>query len=261
MASSPTPWKYYHHLRPDELADAMKAAPIAFWPLGLIEHHGWHLPIGYDGVKAERICIRIAEDTGGLMLPTMWWGALGGHGDFAWTHYQPESAAADILTTTTRQLIQFGFRIIVLLGGHYPWEGILEENIPAIESQHPDTLILFGSERTICGDLVDIPGEHAAKEETSFGLHLFPELVDMDALTPGRDDSVWPGGKDPQFDDAFRNQFIGLSIDPNDPLFAQSFFPDTATDATAASVDYGLAKIDKIVDHLTQRINNHDISA
>ena len=59
-------WRRYQELRPDELADCIKATPIAFWPLGLIEHHGWHLPVGYDGLKAERICIRIAENTGGV---------------------------------------------------------------------------------------------------------------------------------------------------------------------------------------------------
>ena len=116
-------WRRYQELRPDELAECIKATPIAFWPLGLIEHHGWHLPVGYDGLKAERICIRIAEHTGGVLLPTMWWGANGGHGDFLWTHYQTEEATASILVNTTEQLIRFGFRIIVLLAGHYPWQG------------------------------------------------------------------------------------------------------------------------------------------
>lgn len=259
MAGDPMTWKYYHELGPDELADVMRATPIAFWPLGLIEHHGWHLPIGYDGIKAERICVRIAEQTGGLMLPTMWWGALGGHGDFAWTHYQPEEAAAAIVSTTTRQLIRYGFRVIVLLGGHYPWEGTLEQQIPPIAQDHPGTLILAGSERTICGDLVEIVGEHAAREETSFGLHLFPELVRMEALTAGRDESYWPGGKDPQFDDAFRQRFEGLRLDPNDPLFSQSFWE--GADATTASAGYGEVKIDLVVNHLVEQIQRHEAAS
>ena len=90
MEPTRSTWRRYQELRPDELAECIKATPIAFWPLGLIEHHGWHLPVGYDGLKAERICVRIAEHTGGVILPTMWWGANGGHGDFLWTHYQPE---------------------------------------------------------------------------------------------------------------------------------------------------------------------------
>ena len=55
---------------------------VAYWPLGLLEHHGWALPVGYDGIKADRICQRLADHTGGVILPTMWWGGGGGHGAF-----------------------------------------------------------------------------------------------------------------------------------------------------------------------------------
>ena len=78
-------WKRYEELRPDELAELVQRTPVAFWPVGLIEHHGWHLPVGYDGLKAEQLCRRIATRTGGVILPVMWWGAGGGHDRFLWT--------------------------------------------------------------------------------------------------------------------------------------------------------------------------------
>ena len=39
-----------------------------------------HLPVGYDGIKAARTCIRVAERAGGVLLPTMWLGGGGVHG-------------------------------------------------------------------------------------------------------------------------------------------------------------------------------------
>jgi len=51
-------WRRYEELRPDQLAALIRESPVAFWPLGLLEHHGWHLPVGFDGLKAERICRR-----------------------------------------------------------------------------------------------------------------------------------------------------------------------------------------------------------
>ncbi|HIG47868.1 MAG TPA: hypothetical protein EYQ20_16075, partial [candidate division Zixibacteria bacterium] len=63
-------WRHYHELRPDELAALRDENPVAFWPLGLLEHHGWHLPVGFDGIKAERLCIRIAERTGETKVVT-----------------------------------------------------------------------------------------------------------------------------------------------------------------------------------------------
>src|SRR5687768_5802002 len=91
-SAPPVHWRRYEQLRPDELDVLLSSAPVAFWPLGLLEHHGWHLPVGFDGLKAERICIRIAERTRGILLPVMWWGGGGGHGDFKWTHYQSMEA-------------------------------------------------------------------------------------------------------------------------------------------------------------------------
>jgi creatinine amidohydrolase len=94
-------WRAYEELRPDELAAIVAERPVAYWPLGLLEHHGWHLPVGFDGIKARRICERIADRTGGVILPTMWWGGGGGHGDFLWTFYQDEEAAGRILASTS----------------------------------------------------------------------------------------------------------------------------------------------------------------
>ena len=190
-------WKRYEELRPDELAELVQRTPVAFWPLGLIEHHGWHLPVGYDGLKAEQLCRRIATRTGGVILPVMWWGAGGGHDRFLWTHYQDPAATAAVLTTTARQLLQFGFRVLLLVAGHYPWQGLLDEHLPPLQRQFANRLLLWGTEVSLGGDAVKQAGDHAAREETSYGLALFPHLVEQGALSPGRGDSAWPEARPP----------------------------------------------------------------
>lgn len=240
-------WRYYHELRPDELATLRDEAPVAFWPLGLLEHHGWHLPVGFDGIKAEKLCIRIAERTGGVMLPIMWWGTGGGHDAFLWTHYQPPEAVAAMLKTTVEQLIAFDFRVIVLMAGHYPWQGILNECLPAIQKAHPDVRLIWGTEANIGGEAVPLPGDHAAKEETSYGLALFPELVDMDALKSGRNEAdSWPQGQMPPED----TRHPGVVFDANEPLFAQ--FGEDARQGSAERGEAGLAKLE---DYLTAVIH------
>lgn len=244
----PANWKRYEELRPDQLAHIVGQSPVAFWPLGLLEHHGWHLPLGFDGLKADRICRRIAANTGGILLPVMWWGGGGGHDPFMWTLYQDEKAAASVLARTTRKLIDFGFRAIVLLAGHYPWRPLLDQHIPPLQKAHSEALLLWGTEMDIGGDAVRLPGDHAAREETSSGLALFPELVDLDALTPGRDDSAWPHGQPPPP----ANRHPGVCFDPADPLFSQM-----GEDARTASAERGERGISQLVDHLTQRISEH----
>src|SRR5205807_3244291 len=65
---------YMEQLRPDDLEEIVAAAPVAFVPLGTYEHHGWHLPVGFDGVKAQALCGRVAERTGGVVLAQFWYG-------------------------------------------------------------------------------------------------------------------------------------------------------------------------------------------
>ncbi|MCZ6636436.1 MAG: creatininase family protein [bacterium] len=241
-------WRRYEELRPDELATCVSQTPVVFWPLGLLEHHGWHLPVGFDGMKAERMCMRMAEQTGGVLLPTMWWGGGGGHDMFHWTFYQDESAYTQILVETTQKLIAYGFRAIVILAGHYPWRKTLEERLPEIREAHPEILLLFGTEVTIVGDAVNVKGDHAAKEETSYGLSLFPERIDMDAMRSGRGDEVWPNRTPPPED----RRHSRVRFDPNDPLFAQM-----GEDSREASAAHGEAGVLQVVNEVVARIQRH----
>jgi len=241
-------WHRYQELRPDQLAEVVATRPIAFWPLGLLEHHGWHLPIGLDGLKAEHICMRVAERMGGVLLPTMWWGALGGHGDFMWTHYQSEEAAEEIIVRTVEQLVAYGFRVIVLFAGHYPWQTLLDRRLPALRKAHPEVLFLWGTAMNIGGEAVHLPGDHAAREEASYGLALFPQWVDLGALRPGRDESAWPGGQPPPVE----TRHPGVCFDPHDALFAQM-----GEDARTATAERGEEAIARLVEHLAEKIKKH----
>ena len=240
-------WMRYEELRPDELEALLAESPVAHWPLGLLEHHGWHLPIGFDGLKAERTCTRLAEKTGGVILPTMWWGGGGAHDVFKWSHYQNEEAIAAILADTSRQLLCYGFRVLVLMAGHYPWQSFLDIAVPILRREFPDALILAGTEISICGDAVQLKGDHAAREETSFGMALFPELVKLDALTPGRSNAVWASGHPPPE----HRRHPEVEFDPSAPLFAQM-----GEDAREATAERGEAGIAQVVDHLSQSIND-----
>jgi creatinine amidohydrolase len=244
--TEPTPiWGRYEELRPDDLHSLVTSHPVAYWPLGLLEHHGWSLPVGYDGLKADRICQRVAARTGGIIVPTMWWGGGGGHGGFRWTHYQPEEATAAIFDSMVRQLFAQGFRVVVALAGHYPWASLLDACVPPLAADHPDDLLLAGTELTVAGDL-GLKGDHAAVEETSYGLALFPERIDMGALTAGRDEAgVWPSSGAPPEE----GRHPGVVWDPADALFAQF-----GEDSRAASAERGEAALTRLVDGLADRV-------
>jgi creatinine amidohydrolase len=231
-------WGRYEELRPDQLKDIVDGAPVVYWPLGLLEHHGWQLPVGLDGLKAQRICERMAARTGGLVLPVMWWGGEGGHGPFRWTLYQPMAAPEAIVRNTLEKLIACGVRCFVLLAGHYPWRSVLGKVLPELQEEHPDLLFLGGTEMELGGPDVKLPGDHAARWETAYGLALLPELVDLDALKPGRtaEDAWSTSGPPPE-----EEQHPGVNFDPADPLFAQ--MGEDARTADAAEAEQHLARL------------------
>jgi creatinine amidohydrolase/Fe(II)-dependent formamide hydrolase-like protein len=178
----------------------------------------------------------------------MWWGGVGGHGEFKWTLYQPEVAGRAIVVNTVERLILYGFRAIVLLMGHYPWVQIVGSQLDQIQQLHPEVLILWGTEATIGRPDVLLPGDHAAREETSYGLALLPEFVDLTAMHPGRDMSVWPNGQAV----SASQQYPGVRYDPADPLFAQ-----LGKDARTATAQRGEQGVTRLVNHLAQRIDRH----
>jgi creatinine amidohydrolase len=236
----------YEELRPDELHHVVQTHPIVYFPLGLVEHHGWHLPVGFDGIKAQRICQRCLAETGGVLFPVMWWGAEGGHGGFKWTHYQSAQAAGELVATTVEQLIRFGFLAIVLVAGHYPWQQIMDRELPRVAAANPQCLLLWGTEVSITSPKPRINGDHAALEETSFGLALLPELVNISALTEGRGQESWPEGKRP---DGIPDV---VNTDPRAACFSQA-----GIDARLASAEHGEEVIAQVTRRIVDAVNQY----
>ena len=53
-------------LRPDEILNEKKRCSIVYLPVGPLEWHGPHLPLGTDPLIAEAISRKVAEIVGGL---------------------------------------------------------------------------------------------------------------------------------------------------------------------------------------------------
>ncbi len=193
----------------------------------------------------------MAEITGGLLMPTMWWGAGGGHERFKWTFYQDPDAARSIVLDTVQNLIRFGSRVIVLLEGHYPWEGLLNGpgGLDTIRRAHPEVLILDGNEVSITEDGSLPPGDHAALQETLYGLDLLGELIDLAALHPGRSEQTsWPSDVSVET----LTRFPGVEYDASKPNFAQ--MGASALDADRMQAE---KQVNSIVESVTKSIKAH----
>jgi creatinine amidohydrolase len=236
----------YEFSHPDDLEAALCAAPVAYVPLGTCEHHGWHLPVGFDGIKAQALCTRAAERTGGIVLPPFYYGTGGGHVGYKWTMILDEALVRPILAATLEHLARFGCRVVVLLTGHYAGEQVRMVHSLAEEAsaRHPAARFIGLTEPEISTALPGdrYPGDHAAKYETSIALALAAEWVKLGRLTPGHDAALVTLPETPRRD--------GRQYDPADPLYA-IWGEDPRT---AASVEIGRALVDEITRRLVERV-------
>ena len=44
-------------------------------PLGTLEWHGPHMPLGADGIQSKELFVRVAEKVGGVVLPMLFMGS------------------------------------------------------------------------------------------------------------------------------------------------------------------------------------------
>jgi creatinine amidohydrolase len=180
---------------PHELAAAIRQAPVCYLPLGTLEFHGWHLPIGFDALKAQALCRRCAQVTGGVVMPPNFWGIGGGHKEYAGSTIVEDDVLPAILRNALREIRRNGFKVAVLITGHYPGEQVQAVKATAAAMSGPDFAVIALPEHEA------YPGEtradHAAKWETSLGLALLPELVDMSRLS-GDDPLYGIYGQDPR---------------------------------------------------------------
>jgi creatinine amidohydrolase len=185
------PFGRMEEMTPDELEEVLTKAPVAFVPLGTFEHHGWHLPVCFDGIKAHALCERVAQRTGGTVLPTFFYGTGGGHVGYKWTLMLPEAQIAPLIEKTLDHLARQGFKVVVLLTGHYPQEQVDMVHRLARDAQerHPRVRFIGLTEPEVTtaepGDPAS--GDHAAKYETSLAQTLNRDWVHLDRLTAGRD--------------------------------------------------------------------------
>ncbi len=177
------PGMRYQELLPHELEAILSNCPVAYWPLGTLEYHGPHLAIGNDALKAEGICARACARSGGVLVPALYWGIGGGHKEYPASILMSDHVLPPLLDEALEGLYRVGFRVVVMLTGHYPSEQVqaVKGAAERARQRHAHLRIWALPEYEAYPD--EYRGDHAAKWETSFLMHLRPDLVDMGRLT------------------------------------------------------------------------------
>ena len=108
-----------------QVREAIEAGVTAVVPLGSIEEHGPHSPMG-DYIVSEEIAARAAEVTGDVVVPMMPFGYSEYFRNFPGTITLRDSTLDAILTDELECLRGHGFRRIAIFNGHSGNNSIVE---------------------------------------------------------------------------------------------------------------------------------------
>ena len=210
----------YERLRPAQIVARREACPVAYLPIGTIEWHGEHNPVGLDTLKIHALLEHCAQSIGGLVFPPLYYGE---HREQALMEanaadreqiaekmglppsnfspgYMYESVAEQntnyhrLLLHIMYEIKSLGFHVLVIGAGHYP---LLDHARAAVSIFHqtqarPKMIAWAMSGYELVQGQFEPCGDHAGKWETSLMMYLDPGMQDLSTLPEDR--SVSPIG-------------------------------------------------------------------
>lgn len=110
-----------------EFKEAVKRAKgICAIPIGCVERHGDHLPLGCDTIWGAEFTRRAAEEADVVVFPEMYFGEKSGAGEYPGTIIFPTTLIWQILEHSCYEIARNGFHKIVLLSSHGGNKAMLE---------------------------------------------------------------------------------------------------------------------------------------
>lgn len=156
-------------------------------PLGSVEEHGYHLPLGTDTFIVRRLAERVGEETGTLVTPPIWYGVCIHTAAYPGTITLTTDALGSIAVSLLHDLARQGFRKLYLITGHAGKTqlAVLKEAGRRVMAEKDVKVHLINPYEIDISDILESYALHAGEAETSLMLDLMPELVDTKKAVGG----------------------------------------------------------------------------
>lgn len=161
----------------------------AILAVGSCENHGYHLPHGTDTFVSYMLAEKVAAQVKGLLvLPPITVGVSEHYAHFPFTLSLQFETMVAVLKDVLRSVIKNGIKKIFIMNGHDGNIAPIEIATRSIKCEFPDVKIAsldawwVTAGQLLPPDTFEVWGGlgHAGEGETSIGLALFPELVQME---------------------------------------------------------------------------------
>lgn len=170
-----------------------KAAYTCLLPLGILEKHGHHLPMGADLIKVREFAARASRREYVVVFPDFFYGQIYEARHQPGTFALPSRIVWDLLDATVDEIGRNGFKKIVLINGHGGNPSLLQYFLQAQLERRRDYVLYYFN----AAELAPAPPDevarvrrsdpagdlHAGERETSLLLHMTPSLVQQGRAT------------------------------------------------------------------------------
>jgi creatinine amidohydrolase len=165
-----------------------KSARTCLLPIGVLEKHGPHAPLGSDLIHAREWSLRAAKREYAVVFPDYFYGQINEARHQPGTFALPPRVVWDLLEATVDEIARNGFEKIVIVNGHGGNPNLLRYFAQSQLARKRDHVVYYfdpAENQAVASEAqslrkTDPAGDmHAGERETSTLLYLRPELVQM----------------------------------------------------------------------------------
>ncbi len=167
-----------------ELKEKQQKCDVAIIPIGSVEQHGYHLPLGTDSYVAKILGEEAAEKTGAIVTPPVWFGWSPHHMALPGTVTIRPDVLVEYVYDVISSLNQHGYRKFVLINGHrivnVTWMQIAAQKAQSNLGVKVKIFDPAFMSKDIVKELGFGPVGHSEEIETSHILYKMPEFVHLE---------------------------------------------------------------------------------
>ncbi len=161
-------------------------------PIGILEKHGPHAPIGSDLIHVREWSARATKKEYAVVFPDYFYGQINEAKHQYGTFSLPSKLVWDLLDETCQEIARNGFKRIVIVNGHGGNPQLIRYFIQTQLERKRDYAVYFFDpiiDPTVIAKEKELhqsdpkTDQHAGENETSSLLYLRPDLVKMDLAT------------------------------------------------------------------------------
>lgn len=209
MFGSPKAGSWWTRPYPEIVEIASSAGSVMVLPVGSVEQHGNHLPVGTDTMLVESItdtAIDHLDDLPILTTPPVWSGYSPHHLSYGGTLSLEFQTLRQVIEQVASTGLKNGFDAVLLLNGHGGNVPLINGATSTIGAEYPESEVLGTTYFRLADPFIDEIREsqlggmgHGGEFETSLMMHYHPGLVHEERLEGDLMDEPYEDGVDDMF--------------------------------------------------------------